>query len=90
MATATTPWKAGRGADTLNGGEGSDTASYEHSLGGVTVDLMKTGMQLGTNYHYAFGDTLVSIENLQGSAHDDTLMGGGGADTLDGVREKTR
>ena len=82
------------GSDGITGGSGSDTASYEHSPGGVTVDLTHA-RQAGTettNYDAA-GDGFHSIENLRGSAHADTLTGdsgdnilegGGGGDTLDG------
>ena len=90
--------EGGAGAwDKLDGGAGKDTASYEHSAGGVTVDLTRTGAQAGTaatNYDAA-GDTLTRIENLRGSAYADTLTGdrtanvldgGAGADTLTGGR----
>ncbi len=82
------------GADELDGDKrGSDTASYEHSPGGVTVDLTLTGKQATVNNHHAAGDTLSDIENLRGSAHADRLTGdananvlegGAGADTLNG------
>ena len=83
------------GADTLDGGRGSDTASYWHSPGGVTVNLTLTGPQATENNHDAAGDTLLGIENLEGSDHSDRLTGDdganvlegrGGADTLDGGR----
>ena len=79
----------GPGPDTLDGGDGNDTASYEGSRDAVTVNLA-TGSVSGGD---AGGDTLVSIENLTGSAHDDTLIGndednvlqgGGGNDRLVG------
>ena len=81
------------GADTLDGGLGGDTASYAHSPGGVTVNLTLTGPQATENNHDAAGDTLIGIENLEGSNHSDRLTGDdglnvlegrGGADTLDG------
>ena len=68
------------GSDTLDGGPGTDTASYEGSGAAVTVDLA-TGSASGGD---AQGDTLVSIENLTGSAHDDTLTGNGGNNVLNG------
>ncbi|MBB4086383.1 beta strand repeat-containing protein [Sphingomonas carotinifaciens] len=77
---------AGRGgADRLDGGAGRDTADYSDSATGMTVDL-RTGTA-------SDGDTLIGIEDLIGSAHDDafygdaganTLTGGAGADLLDG------
>ena len=77
------------GADRLNGYRGNDTASYAHSPGGVTVDLTLTGAQPntkndGTSNHDAAGDTLESIENLEGSEHADTLTGNGEANWLTG------
>ena len=84
--------EGGPGKDTLTGGGGSDTASYEHSAGGVTVDLTETGAQTGTaatNYDAA-EDTLTSIENLRGSAHNDTLTGNGSANVLEGGAGKDK
>ena len=79
----------GPGADALGGDAGLDTASYAGSSTAVTVNL-SDGTASGGD---AEGDTFTSIENLTGSAHDDTLIGdtadnvlegGDGADTLDG------
>ena len=91
---AMTCWKAGGGADHLVGRLGEpDTASYAHSPGGVTVDLTLTGPQATENNHDAAGDTLIRIENLEGSNYGDTLTGDeqdnyfwgkGGADVVDG------
>ena len=75
------------GADTLNGGAGIDTASYAASAAGVDVSLV-TGLGHGGD---AEGDTLTGIENLTGSAFNDTLpddagsnvlIGGAGIDTV--------
>ena len=62
------------GGDRLNGGAGNDTAYYLGSTAGVTISLA-TGLGLGG---YAQGDTLVNVENLNGTYHDDTLTGDGG------------
>ena len=79
----------GPGADALGGDAGLDTASYAGSDAAVTVNL-SDGTATGGD---AEGDTFTSIENLTGSAFDDTLIGdaaenvlegGDGADTLDG------
>ena len=79
----------GPGADALGGDAGLDTASYAGSSTAVTVNL-SDGTATGGD---AEGDSLTSIENLTGSAFDDTLTGdtadnvlegGDGADTLDG------
>ncbi|MGZ6015715.1 MAG: S8 family serine peptidase, partial [Phenylobacterium sp.] len=60
------------GNDTLDGGASSDTASYESAPTGVNVDLSITGPQ---NTVGAGIDTLISIENLAGSAYGDVLHG---------------
>jgi hypothetical protein len=79
----------GAGADVLDGGVGADTVDYSSSASGVTVNL-DTGAGTGGD---AQGDTLTGIENLIGSANDDTLTGdandnvltgGDGFDTLTG------
>ncbi|MFN3727340.1 MAG: calcium-binding protein [Allosphingosinicella sp.] len=59
--------------DYLHGGAGSDTASFERFSAGVYVD-----MRNGKDGHYStitYGDGWVSIENLTGSRHSDTLIG---------------
>ncbi len=62
----------GAGADALNGGLDNDTANYESSGAGVTVSLAAGATNSGGD---AAGDTLVDIENLIGSAGNDTLTG---------------
>lgn len=68
--------------DTLDGGGGTDTASYEYATSAVTVSLTSNTGTLGE----AFGDVLVSIENLIGSAGNDTFTGAAGvqANAFDG------
>ena len=73
--------EGGAGADRLEGGSGRDTANYESSVEAVTVNLA-TGTALGGD---AEGDVFVEIENLQGSAHGDTLTGDGGVNWLFGL-----
>ena len=70
----------GAGADRLDGGLGSDTASYQTATAGVHVDIAAATASGGD----AEGDVLVSIENLVGSAFDDTLTGDASANTLNG------
>ncbi len=70
----------GEGADRIDGGAGTDMAVYEGSAAGVTVNLT-TGAASGGD---ATGDTLISIENLAGSSHADTLTGDAGANRLIG------
>ena len=68
------------GADTLEGGLGTDTASYAASASGVTVSLMRATGSGGD----AEGDTLSGIENLTGSDLNDVLEGNGGTNVLTG------
>ena len=77
------------GDDDIDGDAGSDTAAYTGSDAAVTVNL-SNGTATGGD---AQGDSFTSIENLTGSAFDDTLIGdtadnvlegAGGGDTLDG------
>lgn len=71
------------GNDLLIGGDGIDTASYANIVGGrgVTVSLAITGVQDTTS---AGLDKLSGIENLTGSAFDDTLTGNTAANLLNG------
>lgn len=72
--------RGGAGGDILDGGAGSDTAEYAGSLGGVLVNLRAQTATGGD----AMGDRLVSIENAQGSAFADVLLGSVGANILTG------
>ena len=71
----------GAGNDTLIGGAGIDTADYSTATGAVTVNLSVTGNQ---NTFGAGNDSLSGIENLTGSAFNDTLTGDSNANTLTG------
>jgi Tol biopolymer transport system component len=63
----------GSAPDHLNGGDGTDTASYEPALVGVTVDLRDgTG---ASNSGDAAGDTYTSIEIFRLSNHNDVFHG---------------
>ncbi|MFE0753922.1 calcium-binding protein [Inquilinus sp. NPDC058860] len=77
-------FRGGAGADDLDGGAGTDVASYADSTVGVTVNLATGTGSSGT----AFGDTLVSIENIHGSGHADTLTGSAAANIITGARGK--
>lgn len=80
----------GSGADFLDGGQGNDTAFYQGSVSrakdgslqksGVTVDLAQGKGQGGD----AEGDILKGIENITGSAYDDTLRGDTGNNIIRG------
>ena len=60
----------GSGNDTIDGGNGTDTVSYRDAGAAVTVDLSQ-----GTATSTEGDDTLVSVENVHGSAYDDILIG---------------
>ncbi len=61
----------GAGADVIDGGGAYDWASYAGSNAGVVVNLTS-----GTGFGgHAQGDSLISIENLQGSSYNDVLIG---------------
>lgn len=69
------------GNDTLDGGAGTDTVSYATADSAIHVSLAVTGPQaVGTHQG---SDTLIGIENLTGSSHNDTLTGDANANTLD-------
>ncbi len=70
----------GAGADQLIGGAGSDTAGYATAVAGVIASLSDTSVNTGD----AAGDTYDSIENLIGSAFNDTLTGDAGDNVLNG------
>ncbi|HJZ34030.1 MAG TPA: hypothetical protein VKF35_23130 [Hyphomicrobiaceae bacterium] len=79
--------EGGDGDDTLDGGTGIDTATYASAGAGVTVSLAIAGAQ---NTGGAGTDTLVSIEQVTGSAFDDQLTGNAGANLLSGMAGNDR
>ncbi|MAU96063.1 MAG: hypothetical protein CMP81_09275 [Fulvimarina sp.] len=70
----------GTEADDIDGGDGVDTASYEFSFGGVSVNLTTGTGRFGE----AEGDTLKDVENLIGSRFNDVLFGNSAANSLAG------
>ena len=77
----------GGGDDRIDGGAGSDTASYRFASGAVTVSLAGTPSVPSFEPQNTLGDgwdRLVSIENLTGSNFGDTLIGDDGANVIDG------
>ncbi|MFZ2982730.1 MAG: calcium-binding protein, partial [Sphingobium sp.] len=70
--------EGGAGADILDGGDGFDIASYDGSASGVRVALDGSTLEGGD----PVGDVFVSIEGLEGSRFDDTLIGTAGSDIL--------
>ncbi|MBT7082342.1 MAG: hypothetical protein HN929_12930, partial [Chloroflexi bacterium] len=64
----------GIGADAFNGGGGDDTVSYRDAVEAVTIDMNNKDNNEGAE---AEGDTFgnfANIENIEGSAGDDTLI----------------
>ena len=71
--------EGGLGNDIIDGGQGSDTATYANAAGAVGVYL-EFGIAEGADGN----DTLYNIENVTGSAFDDTLLGNGADNVLSG------
>ncbi|HEU4968262.1 calcium-binding protein [Sphingomonas sp.] len=69
------------GDNVLNGASGTDTADYSGAAAGVTANLA-SGVA-GDN-GYGGRDTLVAIEQILGSAFNDTLIGNVDANRLEG------
>lgn len=75
----------GAGADALDGGAGIDTVDYSASTARVTMTLSISAAVPGRGSGGdATGDTLVNIENLIGTALNDTLSGNAGDNQLVG------
>lgn len=64
----------GEGSDRLEGAGGTDTARYVTADAGLMADLEYQHLNNGD----ALGDTFISVENLEGTGHDDQLRGDGG------------
>ncbi|HFQ14917.1 MAG TPA: calcium-binding protein, partial [Rhodobacteraceae bacterium] len=85
----------GTGDDILDGGNGKDFADYRKASSAINVDMAAnqvTGTASGT-------DMLISIERINGTRFDDTMvagdstvlfLGGGGVDTLTGGSARDR
>lgn len=71
--------KGALGNDTLEGFDGTDTVDYQAATGLVAVNLA-----LGSAVGADGSDTLITIENVNGSAYNDALIGNAGVNVLDG------
>lgn len=71
----------GLGNDVLSGGTGSDWANYSLEAAGVLIDLTTENAQ---NTVGAGFDTLISIENVIGTASGDLLNGNSNTNRLEG------
>jgi Ca2+-binding RTX toxin-like protein len=83
----------GKGGDYIDGGNGIDTTSYLQSDFGVVVDVGIIDVNLlgislytqGNGYSGdARGDTLINVENIEGSLFVDQLWGTNGANKIEG------
>lgn len=70
----------GAGNDSIDGGAGIDTVSYAFSTAAVIVNLTAGTASDGLGG----SDTLLSIENVIGSAYNDSITGNGLANVLSG------
>jgi Ca2+-binding RTX toxin-like protein len=78
--------KGGGGADRLYGDGGNDTAAYQDSTSGVSVELgVPNGAPGSGSTGDAAGDVLFNIENLIGSQQPDILLGNDVANMLQGL-----
>lgn len=68
----------GLGDDSLIGGSGTDTVSYQYAANAVSVDLL-SGVAVGEGT-----DTLTTIENITGSSYNDKLIGNNAVNTIYG------
>jgi Ca2+-binding RTX toxin-like protein len=78
-AAADATLDGGEGDDTLDGGAGNDWASYANAGGAVTVDL-----SAGTSSGADGSDDLKGIENVLGGIGNDSILGDGLTNVLDG------
>lgn len=70
----------GAGDDIINGGSGIDTVDYSTAVTAVTTNL-NSALGLSDNGER---DTLISIENIEGSEFNDRLLGGNGDNEISG------
>ncbi|HEX5901072.1 MAG TPA: calcium-binding protein [Solirubrobacteraceae bacterium] len=79
--------RGGPGPDQIDGGEGFDTFTYADrgtdAASGVSV-VLAGGAATGAGAP-GENDSLTGIENLQGTAKNDTLVGDDGANTIQGL-----
>ncbi len=71
----------GGGNNVLDGGSGVNTVSYIDASGGVSVDLSANA---ASDNGLGGRDTLLNIQNIVGSSHDDVLIGDGADNHIQG------
>ena len=72
------------GVDYINGGAGNDTVSYAANAVGVGVNLGYYGTGSGNSWDGTSMNFLTSIENVIGSKFNDTLVGDGNSNIING------
>ena len=73
-------FRGGPGNNTFDGGAGFDTADYSAATAAVVIDLRSGTTQDGMGGQ----DTLVSIEKIVGSSHNDVMNGDAAGNVLEG------
>jgi Ca2+-binding RTX toxin-like protein len=68
-------------ADTIDGGTGVDTATFDRHTAGVVIDLDDSYGDDGTPGE---GDSVIGIENVEGSGYNDVITGNAAANVIDG------
>jgi Ca2+-binding RTX toxin-like protein len=71
---------ANNAANRIDGGGGSDTVSYETAKSGVIIVISSDTYGLGA----AWGDRLISIENITGTGSNDIIIGDSRDNIIDG------
>ncbi len=74
----------GAGADRLEGGLGIDTVSYASSAAAIALDLRGSATGIIGTGGDAAGDTMIGVENVTGSAFNDTIRGDDIANVIEG------
>jgi hypothetical protein len=72
----------GPGDDTLDGGSGFDSASFATATNGVRINLINGSVFDGDGGN----DTFISIEQIEGSNHDDEIIGDDANNVIDGLK----
>lgn len=69
------------GKDYIHGGDGhNDTVDYSSFSQGITID--RANNRIDKDGDGTYDDTLISVENIIGSSHGDTLQGSSGNDVF--------
>jgi Ca2+-binding RTX toxin-like protein len=72
---------AGGGNNTIDGGAGNDTVSYASTPGSMSIDLSLTTQSVS---HNSSTDQVTSVENVVGTAQNDSIIAGNNDNVIDG------